>query len=77
MAKAFRISGKFRMGHITTPFSLETLGADENAARDRVFSTIGSRHRVNRHQIWIEKVEPLAADQVTDPVVEKKISMVK
>lgn len=77
MAKAFRISGKFRMGHITTPFSLETLGADEKAARDRVLSTIGSRHRANRHQIWIEKVEPLAADKITDPVVEKKISMVK
>lgn len=77
MAKAFRISGKFRMGHITSPFSIETLGADEKAARDRVLSTIGSRHRVNRHQIWIETVEPLAADKVTDPVVEKKISMVK
>ena len=77
MAKAFRISGKFRMGHITTPFSLETLGASEVEARDRVLATIGSRHRVNRHQIWIEKVDPLAADQITDPVVEKKISMVK
>lgn len=77
MAKAFRISGKFRMGHITSPFSIETLGADEKAARDRVLSTIGSRHRVNRHQIWIETVEHLAADKVTDPVVEKKISMVK
>lgn len=77
MAKAFRISGKFRMGHITTPFSIETLGADEKAARDRVLSTIGSRHRVNRHQIWIEKVEPLTSEQVSDPVVEKKISMVK
>ncbi|HET6405600.1 MAG TPA: 50S ribosomal protein L18Ae [Candidatus Thermoplasmatota archaeon] len=77
MAKAFRITGKFRMGHITSPFSMETLGVDEASARDRVLATIGSRHRVNRHQITIEKVEPLTPDQVTDPVVEKKISMVK
>lgn len=77
MAKAFRISGKFRMGHITSPFSLETLGTDEAGARDRVLSTIGSRHRVNRYQIWIDTVEPLTADKITDPVVEKKISMVK
>lgn len=75
--KAFRISGKFRMGHIITPFTVETLGADDKAARDRLYSTIGSRHRVNRHQIEITKVEPLTADQVSDPVVEKKISMVK
>ncbi|HUR70327.1 MAG TPA: 50S ribosomal protein L18Ae [Candidatus Thermoplasmatota archaeon] len=75
--QAFRVSGKFRMGHILTPFSLETLGTDEKGARERVFSTIGSRHRANRHQIFIEKVEPLSADKVSDPVVEKKISMVK
>lgn len=75
--KAFRVTGKFRMGHLTTPFSLETVGNDDTAARDRVFSTIGSRHRVTRHQIWIEKVEPIAADQVTDAVVEKRLSMVK
>jgi ribosomal protein L20A (L18A) len=75
--KAFRVSGKFRMGLITTPFSLETVGQDEAGARDRVFATIGSRHRVNRHQVWIEKVEPLAADKVTDAVVEKRLSMVK
>ena len=75
--KAFRVSGKFRMGHITTPFSLETVGKDETGARDRVLSTIGSRHRVSRYQIWIEKVEPISNDKVTDAVVEKRLSMVK
>lgn len=75
--KAFRVTGKFRMGHLTTPFALETVGKDDQQARDRVFSTIGSRHRVTRHQIWIEKVEPIARDQVTDAVVEKRLSMVK
>lgn len=75
--QAFRVSGKFRMGPVLSPFSLETVGQDENAARDRVFATMGSRHRVNRHQVWIEKVERIAADKVTDPVVEKRLSMVK
>lgn len=74
---AFRVIGKFRMGHIRTPFSIETLGKDDAGARDRVLATIGSRHRVNRYGIWIEKVEPIAADKISDPVVEKKISMVK
>lgn len=75
--KAFRVSGKFRMGHILTPFTIETLGKDDAGARDRVFATIGSRHRVTRHQIWIEKVLPITAEQVTDAVVEKKIAMEK
>lgn len=75
--KAFRVSGKFRMGHIQTPFTLETVGVDEKAARDRVYATIGSRHRVSRHQITLEKVEPISGDAITDAVVEKRLSMVK
>lgn len=75
--QAFRVTGTFKMGHITSPFSIETVGNDETQARDRVLSTIGSRHRANRHQINITKVEPIAADKVTDLVVEKRLSMVK
>lgn len=75
--KAFRVTGTFQMGHITSPFSVETVGSDETAARDRVYSTIGSRHRANRYQIKITKVEPVANDKVTDLVVEKRLSMVK
>lgn len=75
--KAFRVTGKFWMGHLHTPFTVETLGADENAARDRVLSTIGSQHRVDRHHITIETVTTIPRDQVTDAVVEKRLSMVK
>lgn len=75
--KVFRVSGKFRMGHITTPFTIETIGADENAARDRILATLGSRHRVNRHQVTIEKTAEIRPDEVSDPAVEKQLSMVK
>lgn len=68
--KAFRVDGHFRMGRIETPFSLEVLGADEAAARERVISTIGSRHRANRRLIAVSKVSPIAADQVQDPVIK-------
>lgn len=75
--KAFRVSGKFRMGHHNTSFTLETIGADEKAAQDRVFATLGSRHRVNRHQVTLEKTVEIKADQISDPAVEKQLSMVK
>lgn len=74
---AYRVSGKFRMGHILSPFSLETVANDDEGARDRIFATIGSRHRVARRQIQIEKVTRISADEVTDAVVEKRLSMVK
>ncbi|HEX2021757.1 MAG TPA: 50S ribosomal protein L18Ae [Candidatus Thermoplasmatota archaeon] len=75
--KAFRVTGKFRMGHITSPFTIETIGKDVKAAHERVYSTLGSRHRVNRHQIEIAKVEELRPDQITDLATEKRLSMVK
>lgn len=75
--KAFRITGQFRMGHITTPFTIETVGRDENDARDRVLATLGSRHRVNRHQVSLATVTEIRGDQITDLVVEKQMSMVK
>lgn len=75
--KPFRVTGEFRMGRTQTPFTLETVGTDANAARDRVLSTIGSRHRVDRHHITIKDVKEIKADEVTDPVVEKRLSMVK
>lgn len=75
--KVFRVNGKFRMGHLLSPFTLEAVAADDKGARDRVFATLGSRHRVNRHQIWIEKVAEIKPDQIQDPAVEKQLSLVK
>lgn len=72
--KAFRVDGHFRMGRIETPFSVEVLGNDEAAASERVISTIGSRHRVNRRLIAVSKVTVVAADQVADPVVKHALT---
>lgn len=75
--KAFTVSGKFRMGPTNSPFTIETIANDVEAAKDRVFATIGSRHRVNRYQITIATVTEVARDAIKDPVVEKRMSMVK
>lgn len=75
--KPFRVTGEFRMGRTNTPFTVEAIGQDEGGARDRVLATIGSRHRVDRHRITIKTIQELKPDQVTDPVVEKQLSMVK
>lgn len=75
--KPFRVTGEFRMGRTNTPFTMETIGKDANEARDRVLSTIGSRHRVDRHHITIKDVTEIKPADVTDAAVEKRLSMVK
>ena len=75
--KVFRVTGKFWMGHVHTPFTVETIGEDDAGARDRVLSTVGSKHRVDRHHITINEVTEIQPGEITDPVVEKKLDMVK
>ena len=72
--KAYRVEGTFRMGRITTPFTVETTAADEAGARERVVSTIGSRHRANRRLVEVRSVKALANDEVTDPAVQHALS---
>lgn len=75
--KVFRVTGKFRMGPILSPFTMEAVAADDKGARDRIFATLGSRHRANRHQIWIDTVKEIQASEIQDPAVEKQLSLVK
>ena len=67
--KAFRISGRFRMGRRWQPFSKELAAADEVAAHEKVLSVLGSQHGVPRKYIAIATVAEVPADQVEDHAV--------
>ena len=75
--KPYRVTGEFWMGHILSPFTQETVAESADAAKDRVLSTIGSRHRVDRHHVTVKDVVEIKPDQVTDATVTKRLSMVK
>src|SRR2546421_4799776 len=68
--KAFRISGRFRMGRGWQPFSKELAAADEAAAREKLLSILGSQHGVPRKYESIAGVEEVAKDQVKDHAVK-------
>ncbi len=73
--KPFQVEGDFQMGRVRQHFVIETAAADQKAAADRVYATLGSRHGVNRRQIVIKSTKALAPDQVTDPVVRKEAGL--
>lgn len=75
--KVFRVNGQFRMGRSLSKFSIEAIGAEKDAAISRVLSTIGSRHGIDRHNIFIKEVTEISADKIEDPVVRKQLSLVK
>jgi len=68
--KAFRISGRFRMGRTWQPFSKELAANDDAAAREKLLSILGSQHGVPRKYVTISGVEEVPKDQVADHAVK-------
>jgi len=68
--KAFRISGRFRMGRNWQPFSKELAARDEAAAREKLLSLIGSQHGLPRKYVTITTVAEVPKDQVEDHAVK-------
>jgi large subunit ribosomal protein LX len=68
--KAFRISGRFRMGHDWQAYSKEVAADDEAAARERLLSILGSQHGVARKYIEIRDVAEVPVAEVRDHAVK-------
>ena len=71
--KAYRISGRFRMGHEWQAFSKEIAAADEAAARERLLSVLGSQHRVRRKYIEIHEATEVPPAELRDYAVRYEV----
>ena len=71
--KAFLVTGSFADPRKEQPFSIEMAAEDEASVRDKTLSTIGSRHKMKRWQIKIDKVEEIPADKVESHLVKYQI----
>ena len=68
--KAFRISGRFRMGRDWQAYSKEVAAVDETSARERLLSILGSQHRVARKYIEIREVTEVPVAELRDHAVK-------
>jgi len=67
--KVFRVEGSFRQGLWVQRFRKEVIGFSERQALEKVLSDIGSRHRVKRTMIKIEKIEEISPEEVRNPKI--------
>ena len=65
-SKIWRATGQYRKERRTFTFAMEMLALKEEHVRERVYSDIGSRHRVKRRQIEFKEVKELKPTDVTD-----------
>jgi len=68
--KIFRIQGKFVMGEKPQVFTKELKAINERDVQEKIYSEFGSKHRINRNQIQLEKIEEITLDEVTDPLIK-------
>tara|TARA_Y100001960_G_C14588171_1_gene784245 strand:- start:542 stop:820 length:279 start_codon:yes stop_codon:yes gene_type:complete len=68
--KAYRVVGKFPNGKTIQPFLQDIMANDEEDAKHRLFSTLGSRHRVTRRSITIDSIEQI------DPSISKEAKVI-
>lgn len=72
--KAFVVKGTFKISERSwQSFTIEIASTDEAAAREKILTILGSRHRVPRRLVKIETVMPLADDAITDDIVRHQV----
>ena len=69
--KVFRVMGEIQKPNLKTPFRKEVLAVKPEHAVEKVYTELGSRHRVKRFHIKISKVEEVALQDIEDPLIRK------
>ncbi|MFW5904196.1 MAG: 50S ribosomal protein L18Ae [Candidatus Saliniplasma sp.] len=71
--KVYKVKGKFRMGRRRTDwqhFAKEVVGDDKDSAVEKIYSLLGSKHRVKRTNIKVREVNEIEKENVEDAYVE-------
>ncbi len=69
--KAFRALGEFKTGKFSwQKFSIEIAAEDEAGVTEQIYSNLGSRHKLNRSQIKIAEIKPIAGDEIISHTVK-------
>jgi large subunit ribosomal protein LX len=71
--KAFRVTGKFKMGRAVTSFSKEYTAADKKLVEQKALSDLGSKHRVKRRDMTIERIDEVPLDQIQDSSIRQLV----
>ncbi|MFB3888639.1 MAG: 50S ribosomal protein L18Ae [Candidatus Bathyarchaeia archaeon] len=72
--KVFRVTGEICKPNLKTPFVKEVLADKSEHAVEKVYSEIGSKHRVKRFHMTVGKVEEVPPEQISNPILKKIVT---
>lgn len=58
------------MGKTSQPFTKEIICSAQPEVPGKIFSELGSKHRVKRKDIKIDKIEELKPSEIQDPIIK-------
>lgn len=72
--KVFRVIGEIRKPNLETTFKKEVIAVKPEHAVEKVYMELGSKHRVKRFHIKIEKVEEVPPQEIANPLLKKMVT---
>jgi len=67
----YRVKGMFKMGRDIVPYTKEFFATCEEAAKEKLLSDLGSKHKTKRRDITIEEVGKITVEEITDTHLRK------
>jgi len=61
--KTFRLTGKIKAPHMKSSFNREVRAMTQEDAKDSVYKTLGSKHKLKRYTITFTTAEELPAQE--------------
>lgn len=58
------------MGNNLKPFTRELKAISEDDIREKIYSEFGSKHRINRKKIFIDKIAEITEEEAIDPLIK-------
>jgi len=74
MTKIFRVKGWFQQRWQRCTFAKELCALSEQQAIERIYSEVGSKHKVKRNLIRIEEIKEIKPEEIKDPRVRAMVS---
>jgi large subunit ribosomal protein LX len=71
--KAYKVAGTFLMKDRWQKFTKEVAAENPAQAKESILSDLGSKHRVTRKFVKVEKIEEITPDQLESPVVKWQV----
>ena len=71
--KVFRVTGEIHKPNLKTSFRQEILADKPEHAVEKVYTELGSRHRVKRFHIKIASVEEVPPEEIANPMLKKLV----